>query len=133
MIFVSFAELFAHVVNDAIIEFPPDDDWALDLSAKDLILSLLVLNPDDRLGFNGPEEVKQHQYLADLDWSSLLRYKAEFIPRLENDEDTSYFDTRVERYNHEFEDTDTDDSPILSSKYVLLMFISIIYLKLMIY
>lgn len=111
-----FIELFAHVVNDAIIEFPADDDWAMDLTAKDLILSLLVLNPDDRLGFNGPEEVKLHQYLADLDWSSLLRYKAEFIPRLENDEDTSYFDTRVERYNHEFEDTDTDDSPILSSK-----------------
>lgn len=89
----------------------------MDPLAKDLILSLLVLHPDDRLGYNGPEGVKQHPYLADLDWSSLLRYKAEFIPRLENDEDTSYFDTRVDRYNHEFEDTDTDDSPILSSKY----------------
>jgi microtubule-associated serine/threonine kinase len=88
----------------------------LDTLAKDLILLLLVLNPDERLGFNGPQEVKQHPYLADMDWDSLLRYKAEFIPQLDNDEDTSYFDTRVDRYNHEFEDTDTDDSPILSSK-----------------
>lgn len=72
----SFSELFAHVVNDAIIEFPDDDDCALDTLAKDLILVLLVLNPDERLGFNGPHEVKQHPYLQDMDWSSLLRYKA---------------------------------------------------------
>jgi microtubule-associated serine/threonine kinase len=114
--FVCISELFAHVVNDAIIEFPSDDEWALDTLAKDLILLLLVLNPDERLGFNGPHEVKQHPYLDSMDWDSLLRYKAEFIPQLDNDEDTSYFDTRTDRYNHEFEDTDTDDSPILSSK-----------------
>ena len=27
--------------------------------------------------------------------------KADFIPQLEDDEDTSYFDNRLERYNHE--------------------------------
>jgi hypothetical protein len=37
---------------------------------------------------------------------------------LENEEDTSYFDTRADRYNHEFDDTDdTDDSPVPASKY----------------
>jgi hypothetical protein len=46
-------------------------------------------------------------------------FQAEFIPQLENEEDTSYFDTRVDRYSHhqEFEDTDTDDSPVLSSSF----------------
>jgi microtubule-associated serine/threonine kinase len=40
-----FLELFAHVVNDAAIEFPPDDDWPLDANSKDLITSLLQQNP----------------------------------------------------------------------------------------
>lgn len=128
-------ELFAHVVNDAAIEFPPDDDWPLEPNSKDLITALLQQSPQDRLGSAGPQELKEHPYLSDLDWNSLLRYKvssgtiyksfkiilcfysqAEFIPRLENEDDTSYFDTRADRYNHEFDDTDTDDSPVLASK-----------------
>lgn len=45
--------------------------------------------------------------------------QAEFIPQLENEDDTSYFDSRAERFSHhqEFEDTDTDDSPVLSSSF----------------
>jgi hypothetical protein len=45
--------------------------------------------------------------------------QAEFIPQLENEEDTSYFDSRIDRYSHhqDFEDTDTDDSPVLSSSF----------------
>jgi len=68
-------ELFAHVVNDAAIEFPSEDDWPLDVSSKDLITALLQQNPQDRLGSAGPQDVKDHPYLADLDWNSLLRYK----------------------------------------------------------
>lgn len=68
-------ELFAHVVNDAAIEFPNDDDWPLEASAKDLITALLQQSPQDRLGSAGPQEVKDHIYLTDLDWNSLLRYK----------------------------------------------------------
>ena len=36
-----------------------------------------------------------------MDWNAILRMKADFIPQLEDDEDTSYFDMRQERYNHE--------------------------------
>ena len=32
--------------------------------------------------------------------------KADFIPQLEDEEDTSYFDMRTDRYNHEDEDED---------------------------
>lgn len=72
---LSLSELFAHVVTDAAIEFPSDEDWPLDANSKDLITSLLQQNPQDRLGCGGPQEVKEHPYLADLDWTSLLRYK----------------------------------------------------------
>lgn len=39
-------------------------------------------------------EVKQHSFFRELDWNSLLRQKAEFIPQLESEDDTSYFDSR---------------------------------------
>jgi microtubule-associated serine/threonine kinase len=133
-------DLFSHVINDASIEWPAEDDWPIDPEAKNLIGALLVQDPQERLGsqgneykknhlsflliliflkFNvGPQEVKEHPFLSDIEWTSLLRYKAEFIPQLENEEDTSYFDSRVERYHHDYDDTDdTDDSPILSSSF----------------
>lgn len=76
------------------IEWPDQDEWPIQGEAKDLINSLLAQNPRDRLGATGPHEVKEHSYFIGLDWNSLLRQKAEFVPQLENDEDTSYFDSK---------------------------------------
>jgi len=42
----------------------------------------------------GAPEVKQHPFFVGLDWNGLLRQKAEFIPQLEAEDDTSYFDSR---------------------------------------
>ena len=33
-----------------------------------------------------------------------MRMKADFIPQLEDEEDTSYFDMRQDRYNHDEEE-----------------------------
>lgn len=85
-------ELFAHTVNDDI-EWPDNDDWPIQPEAKDLITVLLTQNPRDRLGTGGAHECKEHVYFAGMDWNSLLRQKAEFVPQLNNDEDTSYFDS----------------------------------------
>lgn len=41
--------------------------------------------------------MKQHQFFHNLDWNSLLRQKAEFIPQLESEDDTSYFDSEYFR------------------------------------
>ncbi|TRY92597.1 hypothetical protein DNTS_029257 [Danionella cerebrum] len=63
----------------------------------------------------GAFEVKQHLFFLGLDWNGLLRQKAEFIPNLESEEDTSYFDTRSERYRHinSYDEDDTnDDEPV---------------------
>ncbi|XP_058456384.1 microtubule-associated serine/threonine-protein kinase 3 [Malaya genurostris] len=110
-------ELFAHTVNDDI-EWPDNDDWPIQDEAKDLITVLLQQNPRDRLGTGSAHEVKEHFYFHGLDWNNLLRQKAEFVPQLDNDEDTSYFDTRVDRYNHDICGDDTDDmedSPLFGS------------------
>lgn len=110
-------ELFAHTVNDDI-EWPDSDDWDVQPESKDLITQLLQQNPRDRLGTGGAHEVKEHVYFKGLDWNSLLRQKAEFVPQLSNEDDTSYFDSRMDRYNHDLggEDTDdTDDTPVFGS------------------
>ncbi|XP_043090952.1 microtubule-associated serine/threonine-protein kinase 1 [Puntigrus tetrazona] len=106
-------ELFGQVITDDIAW--PEDDDALPADAQHLISCLLQTNPLLRLGTGGAFEVKQHPFFCDLDWSSLLRQKAEFIPHLESEEDTSYFDTRSERYHHvqSYDEDDTnDDEPV---------------------
>ncbi|XP_043674731.1 microtubule-associated serine/threonine-protein kinase 3 isoform X1 [Vespula pensylvanica] len=109
-------ELFAHTVNDDI-EWPDEDDWLVHPEAKDIITVLLQQSPRDRLGTGGSHEVKEHPYFYGVNWNSLLRQKAEFVPQLVDDEDTSYFDTRMDRYNHDIGDDtdDTDDSPLFGS------------------
>ncbi|XP_077190019.1 microtubule-associated serine/threonine-protein kinase 2 isoform X3 [Paroedura picta] len=104
-------ELFGQVISDAIAW--PEGDEALPPDAQDLIGKLLHQNPLERLGTGSAFEVKQHRFFKNLDWNGLLRQKAEFIPQLESEDDTSYFDTRSERYHHidseEEEDTNDDD------------------------
>uniref|UniRef100_A0A8C5SNT5 non-specific serine/threonine protein kinase n=1 Tax=Laticauda laticaudata TaxID=8630 RepID=A0A8C5SNT5_LATLA len=101
-------ELFGQVISDEINW--PEKDEAPPPDAQDLIALLLRQNPLERLGTGGTYEVKQHQFFQTLDWNSLLRQKAEFIPQLESEDDTSYFDTRSEKYHHmETEEEDTND------------------------
>ncbi|XP_077203400.1 microtubule-associated serine/threonine-protein kinase 4 isoform X7 [Paroedura picta] len=104
-------ELFGQVISDEINW--PEKDEAPSPDAQDLIALLLRQNPLERLGTGGAYEVKQHQFFQNLDWNSLLRQKAEFIPQLESEDDTSYFDTRSEKYHHmeteEEDDTNDED------------------------
>jgi len=65
---------------------PPDD-------ARELIGLLLQHNSVERLGSGGASEVKEHVFFDSISWHGLLRQKAEFVPQLEHDEDTSYFDS----------------------------------------
>nr|XP_020139476.1 microtubule-associated serine/threonine-protein kinase 3 isoform X2 [Microcebus murinus] len=104
-------ELFGQVVSDEIMW--PEGDEALPADAQDLITRLLRQSPMDRLGTGGTHEVKQHPFFLALDWAGLLRHKAEFVPQLEAEDDTSYFDTRSERYRHlgsEEDETNDEES-----------------------
>uniref|UniRef100_A0A3Q3BBV8 non-specific serine/threonine protein kinase n=1 Tax=Kryptolebias marmoratus TaxID=37003 RepID=A0A3Q3BBV8_KRYMA len=106
-------ELFGQVITDDIVW--PDGDEALPADAQSLISALLQTNPLVRLGTGGAFEVKEHSFFSGLDWNSLLRQKAEFVPHLESEEDTSYFDTRSDRYHHinTYDEDDTnDDEPV---------------------
>lgn len=101
------AEIMWPESDDELI-FMPDD-------AKYLIMGLLTHDPLARLGAGGAIEIKQHPFFINLDWDNLLRIKADFIPQLDGPDDTSYFDTRSERYNHDADSND-DDPEVSSSK-----------------
>uniref|UniRef100_A0A665UKE9 non-specific serine/threonine protein kinase n=1 Tax=Echeneis naucrates TaxID=173247 RepID=A0A665UKE9_ECHNA len=107
-------QLFGQVVNDDIIW--PEGEDALPADAQDLITRLLKQSPLERLGTGGTTDVKVHLFFLGLDWNGLLRQKAEFVPQLETEEDTSYFDTRSERYCHlgsdEDDETNDDESSL---------------------
>ena len=73
----------------------PEGDEELPLPAVELIKALLVREPYDRLGTASALEVKEHQFFTHVNWDSLLREKAEFVPVLDDEEDTSYFDSKM--------------------------------------
>ncbi|XP_051907836.1 microtubule-associated serine/threonine-protein kinase 4-like [Hippocampus zosterae] len=100
-------ELFGQVISDEINW--PDGEEAPPAEAQELIGVLLRQNPLERMGAGGAAEVKRHPFFHHLDWNGLLRQKAEFIPQLESEDDTSYFDTRSERYRH-LETEEDDDA-----------------------
>ncbi|XP_027357149.1 probable serine/threonine protein kinase IREH1 isoform X2 [Abrus precatorius] len=62
--------------------------------AQDLIDRLLTEDPNQRLGAKGASEVKQHVFFKDINWDTLARQKAAFVPTSESALDTSYFTSR---------------------------------------
>lgn len=80
------------------IDWPgPEVEAELDYcppEAKDLISQLLVADPDARLGSNGAEAIKNHPFLADVDWDRLFIEDGPFVPPVDDPELTDYFDSR---------------------------------------
>ncbi|GMN46044.1 hypothetical protein TIFTF001_015229 [Ficus carica] len=63
--------------------------------AHNLIDRLLTEDPNQRLGAGGAWEVKQHVFFKDINWDTLARQKAAFVPTSESPLDTSYFTSRI--------------------------------------
>lgn len=76
--------------------------------AADLINRLLTEDPQQRLGARGASEVKQHVFFKDINWDTLARQKAAFVPASESPMDTSYFTSRYS-WNQSGEQADTAD------------------------
>ncbi|KAK8576643.1 hypothetical protein V6N13_032562 [Hibiscus sabdariffa] len=80
----------------------------ISFEAYDLIDKLLTENPVQRLGATGASEVKQHVFFKDINWSTLARQKAMFIPSTEA-HDTSYFMSRYAEDEQVHGSSDFDD------------------------
>jgi serum/glucocorticoid-regulated kinase 2 len=61
--------------------------------AKDIITRLLDKSPNNRLGVNGVEEIKQHEFFKGLDWNDVLKKKLTppFVFEVKGIEDVSNF------------------------------------------
>lgn len=61
--------------------------WSLE--AADFVNKMIQRKPQNRLGSNGAEEVKQHPWLRDFPWDDLThkRVKAPFVPPVEDNFD----------------------------------------------
>jgi hypothetical protein len=71
-------------------------DANLSMEAENLIRRMVTI-PEQRLGFNGAEEIKKHPFFKGLDWKNIQNINAPFIPDIKNDYDTKYFDTFPEQ------------------------------------
>lgn len=68
----------------------------LSAPAKDLILRLCC-GPDERLGMNGADEIKSHQFFANIQFGGLRKQPALYKPKIRHAMDTSNFDPVEER------------------------------------
>ena len=105
-------ELFANVITGEIDwqEFEDESEGeGFCPDARNLIEQLLEHHPSKPLGTSGGAlEIRSHPFCSCINWNSLLCEKADFVPVLESLDDTSYFDTRTDRYKHS--DNDDDDN-----------------------
>ncbi|KAJ6230059.1 non-specific serine/threonine protein kinase [Anaeramoeba flamelloides] len=84
-------ELYS-LILDAKIKIP----FYVRDSTKDLITKLLTRNPKKRLGYNGAEEIKNHEFFDGIDWEKLYNrgYTPEFIPTINKKDDLQNFDQK---------------------------------------
>ncbi|KAF5333261.1 hypothetical protein D9611_002188 [Ephemerocybe angulata] len=62
--------------------------------ARDFMQALMTIDPNDRLGVKGAEEVKAHPFFDGIDWDKITTTEAAFIPQVSDPESTDYFDPR---------------------------------------
>ena len=84
--------LMFQLIRDSEVKFPSKPP--LSDNAKDIIKKLLIKDPHKRLGANGPQEIKQHPWFANVDWDLLCQKKIEtpFKPNIVGDSWLNNFD-----------------------------------------
>lgn len=78
------------------LHFPRElPESRLSNAAKDLICRLICESQNRLGGRRGLEEFKEHPFFNGVDWDNLANAKAPFIPELESDTDTRYFEDEI--------------------------------------
>ncbi|EOA29736.1 hypothetical protein CARUB_v10012823mg [Capsella rubella] len=85
-------QIFDNILNRKIPW--PHVPEEMSAEAHDIIDRFLTEDPHQRLGARGASEVKQHIFFKDINWDTLARQKAAFVPASESAIDTSYFRSR---------------------------------------
>lgn len=87
-------KIFQNILNRDIPW--PDVPDEMPEDAQDLICKLLTMDPAKRLGANGVEEIKSHEFFHDINWDTLYLEPRQntFVPRVADKFDTGYFTPR---------------------------------------
>ena len=95
-------EILAKQVQVKLDEIP--SGWSVE--SADLANRLLQRKPVNRLGYNGPEEVKKHSWFSSVNWAKLSNksQKSPFIPN--NNEDN--FESRASIGNDPWKDANSE-------------------------
>jgi len=97
-------ETYRKIINwKHTLKFP--EDCQISKEARNLI-ERFCCDQNDRLGRNGPEEIKAHPFFKGIDWAKIRDTKAPIIPDLKDQFDTKYFDHFDEVDNEEKDDND---------------------------
>jgi len=91
-----------------------EDEIDISADARDFIDRLLCTDARRRLGARGADEVKAHPFLEGVDWDNLLKGPVEFVPNVEDPENTDYFDARgaqAQNFNDEEPDPSVAEDP----------------------
>ncbi|XP_077124448.1 microtubule-associated serine/threonine-protein kinase 4-like isoform X1 [Ranitomeya variabilis] len=102
----TLTELYKNIVGGDLIW---DWDHAPPPDAQDLISDLLRTNPAQRLGTGGAFEIKNYEFLSELDFDNLLSHKPEYVPQLVSDVDTSLFINHADPDNQMVSEEDTSE------------------------
>ncbi|CAG9315385.1 unnamed protein product [Blepharisma stoltei] len=80
------------------------EDWSIE--AADFVNRLIQRKPVNRLGLNGPDEVKNHPWFRDFDWKKLIdrRMESPFIPS-QNDDN---FDLKLHLADDPWKDAESE-------------------------
>ena len=81
--------------------FSIPDECNISKNACDLIKKFITV-PDKRLGVNGIDEIKKHNFFNNFNWDNIRNMKPPFVPILNSDYDTKYFDKFEEDKNEPF-------------------------------
>lgn len=84
--------------------------------ARDFMRRLMTLDPSQRLGARGAEEVKAHPFLESIEWDKVTTNEAAFIPLVTDPESTDYFDPRgaIPQLFHDDDQIEVDQSALNS-------------------
>ena len=110
-------EVFENILHRRI-NWPDNPEEFTSAESLDLMNKLMTLDPRERIGANvdekypnGGAEIRSHPWLSEINWTTLLEDKAQFVPNIENPEDTEYFDARGATLQSFAEELEDENSP----------------------
>jgi len=79
-------------IKEKEVTFPPEKE--LTRESREAVRGFLTKDPESRLGAKGAQSVKEHFFFLDFDWPAMEKGNVAppFVPELEGEEDTQYFD-----------------------------------------